>query len=169
MLQHSRGARRLGRVGLCLASVTSILVFASAASATAHEVSPTYLDQNGHFAVPLTPGEVPDGGDPGGQGSADLNLNMQLKQACFSINWKGLKARSQVTALHLHVAGPGSDGPHWIDLFNDQHLPGEDGKATGCVPTTEDKIQKVIANPAGYYLNLHSDAFTKGALRGQLH
>lgn len=167
MLQHSRGARRLGRVGLGLVSVTSMLAFAGAASAAAHEISPAYLDQNGHFEVPLTPGEVPGGGDTGGKGSAVLNLNKQLGQACFSIKWQGLQGN--VTALHLHVAGAGSDGPHWIDLFNGQNFPGTGSESNGCATTTADKIQKVIDSPTGYYLNLHSTAFPKGALRGQLH
>jgi hypothetical protein len=126
-----------------------------------------HLDQNGHFSVSMTPGEVPGGGDPGGQGSGELNLNAQQQTACFTINWKGLAG--EVTALHLHVAGAGSEGPHWIDFFNDQHIPGAAGKASGCVPTTADKIRAVIDNPANYYLNVHSTAFTKGALRGQLH
>jgi CHRD domain-containing protein len=166
MLQHGRGTRGLGRVGLCSAFVSSILVLAGSASATAHEIGPMSQDQNGRFTVQLGPQEVPEGGDPNGQGSADLNLSEQGKQACFSINWKGLKG--EVTALHLHVAAAGSEGPHWIDFFNDQHFPGADGKASGCVPTTQDKIHAVITNPAGYYLNLHSSAFPPGALRGQL-
>ena len=166
MLQYGRGTRGLGQVGLCSAFISSILVLAGSASAAAHEVGPRYQDQNGRFTVQLSPREVPEGGDPDGQGSAELNLSEQAKQACFSVNWKGLKG--EVKALHLHVAASGSEGPHWIDFFNDQQFPGADGKASGCVPTTADKIHAVIANPAGYYLNLHSTAFPSGALRGQL-
>jgi hypothetical protein len=58
---HSAGARRLGRVGLDSAFVSEILVSAGSTSATAHELSPMNQDQNGHFSVPLTPGEVPRG------------------------------------------------------------------------------------------------------------
>jgi CHRD domain len=166
MLQYSRGTRGLGRVGLCFGFISSILVVAGPTSAAAHEVGPMYQDPNGRFTVKLTPGEVPEGGDANGQGTAELNLSEPGKQACFTVDWKGLKG--EVTALHLHVAATGSEGPHWIDFFNEQHFPGADGKASGCVPTTPDKIRAVINNPAGYYLNLHSTAFPPGALRGQL-
>jgi hypothetical protein len=166
MLQHSTGIRRLGRVGLCFAFVSSLLVLTGPPSAAAHEVDSMYQAPNGRYNVQLVPREEPAGGDPDGEGSADLNLSEQGKQACFSITWKGLKG--EVTALHLHAAGQGSEGPHWIDFFNDQHFPGADGKASGCVPSTQDKIHAVIANPAGYYLNLHSTAFQPGAIRGQL-
>ena len=166
MLQHSGGTRGLGRAGLCIAFISSIFVVAGPTSAAAHEIGPRYQDPNGRFTVQLTPREVPEGGDTNGQGTAELNLSEPGKQACFTVDWKGLKG--EVTAFHLHVAAAGSEGPHWIDFFNDQHFPGADGKASGCVPTTPDKVRAVINNPAGYYLNLHSTAFPPGALRGQL-
>jgi hypothetical protein len=74
MLQQGRGTRELGRVGLCFAFVSSILVLAGS-SAAAHEIGPMYEDQNGRFTVQLSPREVPEGGDPNGQGSAELNLS----------------------------------------------------------------------------------------------
>jgi hypothetical protein len=32
----------------------------------------------------------------------------------------------------------------------------------------QDKIQTVIHDPSGFYLNMHSTEFPKGAIRGQL-
>jgi hypothetical protein len=144
-----------------------ILVFAGPASASAHEVSSRYFDRNGHFAVELTGGQVPGGGDPNGQGSATLDLKPQEETACFTINWSRLSG--EVTALHLHVAAAGSEGPHAIDFFNGQHFPGAQHMTSGCVPTTRGAINKIVSHPADYYLNVHSSAFTKGALRGQLN
>jgi hypothetical protein len=167
MPYYGRKAQRLGRVGLCLAGVSSILVFAGSADAATHEISSVIQDRDGHFTIQLSGGEVPGGGDPDGQGSGRLDLNMQQQTACFAIDWKKLKG--EVTALHLHVAARGDEGPHWIDFFNNQNFPGEDGKSSGCVSATQDKIRAVIDNPAGYYLNVHSTAFTKGAIRGQLN
>lgn len=166
MLHHSGGARGLGRIGLCFAFVSSFVVLAGSTSASAHEVSQAYQDRDGKFTIQLSGKEVPEGGDPDGKGSAQLNLNTQQQTACFTINWRGLKG--EVTALHLHVAASGSEGPHWIDFFNGQHFPGAQGESSGCVPTTQDKIRAVIANPSGYYLNAHSSEFPKGAIRGQL-
>lgn len=166
MLQHGRGTRRLGRVGVCFAFISSILTLAGPASAATHEIGPMLRDPNGHFTVALTSNEVPGGGDQGGQGSAELNLSVPGKQACFSINWKGLKEK--VTAFHLHQATQGNEGPPFIHFFDNQNFPGADGKASGCVPASPDQIRAVIANPTNYYLNLHSTAFPNGAIRGQL-
>lgn len=159
-----KGTRAMGRVGACLVAASSILVFTGPAS-TAHEVRPAY--QAGNFSVELTGEAVPGGGDPDGQGSATLDLNPQREEACFTITWSRL--RGEVTALHLHVAAPGSEGPHWIDFFNDQRFPGAQNMTSGCVPTPRDKIDAVISRPTDYYVNVHSTAFEKGAIRGQLN
>jgi hypothetical protein len=165
-VQHSSGIRTMRRVGVCLASVSSILVLAGPASAAAHEVNSAYQARNGHFDVKLTGGEVPGGGDRG-QGSGTLDLKPQEEKACYTITWKGL--RGDVTALHLHIAARGDEGPHAIDFFNNQHFPGQQSSASGCVPATRDKINAVINRPADYYLNVHSTEYPKGALRGQLN
>lgn len=166
MLHHSRGVRRLDRFGLCCACVLSVLVLGGAAPAAAGDASSKLQDQAGNFTVHLNGRDVPGGGDPDGDGSSRLELNTQQQMACANASWKGLKG--EVTALHLHVAVAGSEGPHWVDFFNDRSLPGADGTSSDCVPLTQDKIRAVIDNPTGYYLNVHSTAFPKGALRGQL-
>lgn len=160
-------------MGTCLSLmfVASSVVLAAPAAAAVHgkESSappPPLPPAAGHYSIKLSGREVPEGGDPDGQGSAKLDLNPQQEQACFSISWSGL--HGDVTALHLHEAAQGNEGPHWIDFFNNQHFPGSNSMASGCVPAARDKINAVISNPARYYLNLHSTAFEKGAIRGQL-
>lgn len=162
MLRYRRESRALSRIGLGLAGISSVLVLAGPTAAAA-----VFQDRAGHFTVQLSGREVPEGGDPGGQGSGQLDLNAQQQTACFTIHWEGLKG--EVTALHLHIAARGSEGPHWIDFFNNQHIPGTDGKSSGCVPATQDRIRAVIDNPTAYYLNVHSTAFVTGAIRGQLN
>ncbi|MDQ4011350.1 MAG: CHRD domain-containing protein, partial [Actinomycetota bacterium] len=58
--------------------------------------------------------------------------------------------------------------PHWIDFFNNQNFDGDQGKASECVRSTRERIEAVINDPSAYYLQLHSTAFDKGAVRGQL-
>lgn len=159
------GTRVMGRLGACLVSVALVLAPAGPASA-AHETSTAYQPGSSRFSIQLSGGDVPEGGDPDGQGSATLDLNPQEETACFTITWNRLDG--EVTALHLHVAARGSEGPHWIDFFNDQRFPGAQDNRSGCVPTPRDKVDAVISRPADYYLNVHSTAFKKGAIRGQL-
>lgn len=163
---YGKGVRAMGRSGVCLASVSSIVVLVGPNSAAAHEDSLAYQAGNAHFAIQLVGHEVPEGGDPDGQGSATLDLDRTRKQICFTMTWSRL--RGTVNALHLNVAARGGEGPQWIDFFDKQSLPGPRGMASGCVPTTSDKIDAVLSHPTDYYLNLDSSAFTKGAIRGQL-
>lgn len=169
-MQHRKGARRMGRVGASLAFVSSILVLTVAAPAAADEGGPAGY---GYFSVQLTGREVPGGGDPDGHGYARLDLDPEHETACFVTTWR--KVDGAVTALHLHAAHRGSEGPHWIDLFDDRHLDGARNTVSGCVHvegsprmSPRDKIQAVIHDPSGYYLNLHSTEFGDGAIRGQL-
>lgn len=154
-----------GRFGTCLAFASSLLV-AAAAPSTASAQDNAQQQGPGHFTIQLTPGEVSTGGNPGGSGSARLDLDEAGETACYFVAWKDLAG--DVTAAHLHLGPRGQDGAHAIDFFNGQHFAGGQSNASGCVPTARDKIQAIIANPAGYYINVHTTEFTTGAIRGQL-
>lgn len=167
-MQHREG--RMGRVGACLVFISSILLLTLPTPAAAEEVGPGGY---GHFSVQLTGKEVPPGGDPEGQGYARLDLDPEHETACFDIKWKRLDGA--VTAFHLHAAPRGSEGPHWIDLFNDKHFAGARNTVSGCVHVNashgmspRDKIRAVVQNPSDFYLNVHSTKFEDGAIRGQL-
>lgn len=169
-MQHREGIRRMGRVGACLAFVSSILVLTLPTPAAADEVGPAGY---GYFSVQLSGKQVPGGGDPDGQGYARLDLDPEHETACLVTTWK--KLEGAVTALHLHAGHRGSEGPHWIDFFNDKHFPGTRNTVSGCVHvdgshgmSPRDKIQAVIQDPSSFYLNIHSTAFENGAIRGQL-
>jgi hypothetical protein len=158
-MQLNKGARGMGRVGACLAFVSSAVVLAGSAPALAQQ-------DGAQFTVALSGQENVNGGDADGQGSGRLDLDPQQGTACYEITWR--KLDGEVTAFHLHAARRGSDGPHWIDFFNGQSFEGEQGKVSDCVHSTREKIEAVINDPSAYYLQLHSTAFTAGAIRGQL-
>ncbi|MGH3684882.1 MAG: CHRD domain-containing protein [Pseudonocardiaceae bacterium] len=154
----------LGRFGVCLAFASSLLVVALPSTASAHDNAQP--QGPGHFAIRLTPEEVSSGGNPGGSGSARLDLDEARETACYFLEWKNLAG--EVTAAHLHVGPRGQDGAHVIDFFNDQHFPGGNSNSSGCVPSSRDKIRAIISNPSGYYINIHTSEFKPGAIRGQL-
>jgi hypothetical protein len=167
---------KLGRVGACLAFLSSILLVAALPStALAHGDERGY--RHGAFSVWLTPGQVPGGGDRGASGFARLTLDEERELACYVLEWRHLEGF--VTAAHLHVASRGENGPHAIDLFNDEHFDGERNGVWNCVRVRDDrgheghmsareKIRDIIANPEDFYINIHTTRYKDGAIRGQL-
>jgi hypothetical protein len=169
-MQYRGVARRVRLIGLCLALVSSILGIALPAVAEAGEDSPPGY---GYFSVQLTGREVPGGGDPEGSSYVRLDLDPAHETACFVSSWK--RVDGAVTAFHLHAGRRGSEGPRWIDFFNGKHFDGARNTVSGCVHVAgsrgmspRDKIESVIHDPSGFYLNLHSTKFEDGAIRGQL-
>ncbi len=159
MQLSSKGARGMGRVGACLAFASSAVVLAGS--------TPALAQQDGaQFTVALADQENVNGGDADGQASARLDLDPQRGMACYEITWK--KLDGMVTAFHLHAGQRGTNGPHWIDFFNDQRFDGEQSKASDCVRSTRENIEAVINDPSAYYLQIHTTAFEDGAIRGQL-
>ncbi|HKR50406.1 MAG TPA: CHRD domain-containing protein [Pseudonocardiaceae bacterium] len=161
-MRHRKGVRGMGLAG---AFSVSILVFAGPAQASPHEVDVAHQDGIHRFSVQLNGAESVTPGDADGQGFARLDLDPQQGTACYEITWKQLDG--MVTAFHLHAARRGSDGPHWIDFFNNQNFAGSH-TVKDCVRSTREKIETVIEYPSSYYLQVHSTAFDKGAIRGQL-
>ncbi|MGH3899560.1 MAG: CHRD domain-containing protein [Pseudonocardiaceae bacterium] len=164
-MQRSRGARGVGFVGAFVAFASPVLVLAGPTPALAHEVNAARQDVVRHFSVELTGSESVTRGDDDGHGSARLDLDPQQGTVCYEITWT--KLDGMVTAFHLHAGRRGSDGPHWIDFFNGKNFAG-DQTVRDCVRSTPDKIDAVIKDPSAYYLQVHSTAFEKGAIRGQL-
>ncbi len=109
------------------------------------------------FNVPLSgSGEVPGPGDSDGNGFAALSID----SATNTISWN-ITANSiglPVTGAHIHKAGEGASGPIVVD-FSAQ-LSG-----SGLV---DSDLASVVADPHGFYANIHNSEFSAGALRGQL-
>jgi hypothetical protein len=91
-----------------------------------------------------------------------------MELVCLTAHWDGLAG--DVTGLHVHRAPAGETGPHHIELLNDEKLAGARNQVEFCVHPegSADALQEVVDDPDGFYLNVHSTAYPKGAIRGQL-
>jgi hypothetical protein len=103
--------------------------------------------------------EVPGPGDPDAKGTAVVTLDDAKNTACYVFTYEGL---DKVTAAHIHVGAKGVAGPPAIDFKADRN--GD----KGCVPVDPTTLKSVRDNPSGYYVNLHTDKYPAGAIRGQL-
>lgn len=98
--------------------------------------------------------EVGAPGDPDGKGKLEVGLRGTL--ICWNFTATGLDT---VLAQHIHNAAAGVGGPVVVDF---------DGNARGCRDIAAPLAADIAANPANYYGNMHTTAFTAGAIRGQL-
>jgi CHRD domain len=127
--------------------------------------APAY-GQGRPFATTLTgAAEVPGPGDPDASGTAVITLNQGQGEVCFDLSWAGIDGT--VTAAHIHVGAATEAGPVVVGLFAGAFA-GTDS-ASDCISgVSEELIKAIRQNPENYYVNVHSDVFPAGAIRGQL-
>jgi hypothetical protein len=109
--------------------------------------------------------------DTDGRGRAIVRLNPQARTVCFNVSWRNLD--DQPFASHIHTGEEGTDGPilvHFFDAASPQEaLPDQIAGVNGCardVPRSD--IRAIKDNPGQYYVNVHTESFPGGAIRGQL-
>jgi hypothetical protein len=107
--------------------------------------------------------ETPEAGDSNGTGAAQLRFNRERGRVCFTIRVNNI---DNVVAAHIHRGGRGVAGSIVVELIGG---PEEGERFTGC---TEDVsgglIRRMSRNPRGFYVNVHTEDFPGGAVRGQL-
>jgi hypothetical protein len=95
-------------------------------------------------------------------GSGVAVVTVRGTSITFSIHVQGI---STPLLAHIHRAAVGVSGPVAVDFLAPTFT---NGLATGTVTTTEEIAAGLVANPSGYYVNVHTLEFPSGALRGQL-
>jgi hypothetical protein len=106
--------------------------------------------------------EVPGPGDDDGVGQARISLYADTDIVCWRIRVRNIEVPA--TAAHIHIGPKGVSGGIVVTLS----APTPGGTSSGCVSATGSTIDDIIANPAGYYVNVHNIPFPGGAVRGQL-
>lgn len=115
--------------------------------------------------IPLTgAAEVPGPGDEDGEGFANVFLQPSEGRICYDINVNGIDG---ATAAHIHEAGPDAAGPVVVPLEAPM-MEGDGGSVDACAEADAALIERIEADPAAFYLNVHNDDHPQGALRGQL-
>jgi len=108
------------------------------------------------------PQEVPGPGDDDAIGEAWVSVDGETNMVCWSIIVAGMNLPA--SAAHIHTGAEGESGPPVVPLTE----PGIDGASVGCAEADPAVVQAILANPSGYYVNVHNADFPDGATRGQL-
>ena len=96
------------------------------------------------------------GGDLRGSGTFSAEIDPDSGDFCYTLTATGI---DKPTMAHVHTGVAGADGPPavTIDVTSDE-----------CIAVEPSVLKPIVENPAGYYVNIHTAAFPKGAVRGQL-
>jgi hypothetical protein len=130
---------------LAVAAVLALVPFAAAAQT---------------YTANLTPDAVlPDPGPSGASGFATVQISGTT--VSYNLLFSGV---ADPTAAHIHMGAAGETGGVVVDLAPSFTA----GFASGSVTADQATIDAIVADPSGYYVQLHSSAFSSGALRGQL-
>lgn len=131
----------------------------------------------------LASNEVPPtaGAEAGARGAATITFNLTRDgsgnltgaTATFDVTMSGFPSTSVINIAHIH---PGRAGVNGSVLVNTTLAPGEVTlNSNGIAQFTKANIsmtvtaaQSIMADPAGFYFNVHTAANPTGAIRGQL-
>jgi LPXTG-motif cell wall-anchored protein len=142
-------------VGRIIGVVALVLLFLIAGATTAN--ADAHL---GNFTADLS-GEnaVGDPGDPEGTGSATVVIDLDTSEVCFTITFDGIE---DPVAAHIHEGGADVNGGVVVDFDWPTSL------GDGCVTGDAAVVAAIVADPGGYYVNVHTPEFPASAIRGQL-
>lgn len=126
------------------------LVFGGALAPAAALAAPVTL------VATLTGAAETAGGDPDGSGAFSVEIDADSGDFCYSLS---ARDTDKPTMAHVHTGAAGVDGGPviTIDVTDDE-----------CIAVEPAVLKPIVENPAGYYVNVHTAAFPKGAVRGQL-
>ncbi|MFC0622654.1 CHRD domain-containing protein [Kribbella deserti] len=117
-----------------------------------------------YFAARLSGKNEVSNGDPDGRATGLVRIKGD--QVSYALRWHKTTAPK---AFHIHQGVAGTNGGVKVDFLGSD-IPAGVEAITGSVRVTDRALlDSIRANPAGFYLNLHTAEHPGGAVRGQLH
>lgn len=106
--------------------------------------------------------EVPGPGDPDGTGTASVNLEVTKRDVCFEVTVQKI---DKPVGMHIHEGEATESGGIVVALTTPEAT---DTTTKGCADADAELIGRMAANPGDFYVNVHTDTYPQGAVRGQL-
>jgi len=98
-------------------------------------------------------------GDPDGTGKFTAEIDVESGDVCFVLNVADI---GNAVAAHIHKGAVGKNGKPVLTV----EVTAEDEDS--CIAAEPDVLTLIVATPGDYYVNVHTQDFPKGAIRGQL-
>jgi hypothetical protein len=167
------------RLSFFLAALSLVVAGCSNDSSPSSPSTPT----NPTFTVDMRPAnEVPavTNAESTGTGQMTITLvvtrdsanNITAATGTFLGNFSNFPAGTTLTAAHIHPGAAGVNGSPLVNLALTQgqvvFANGSGSLSVSNVSMTPEVAQQIIANPAGYYFNIHTALNPGGVARGQL-
>ncbi len=152
--------------------LVALLCAGSAAAAAGIAFAAPVAEGGRKFVTALTGQAELDGGaltaDMDGRGTAQVFVNHGQRRVCWNLT--NLANLDTLVAAHIHEAPSNASGPIRISFFHFGQPIDLEGctEGTALHPFDRARLKDVIQNPQNYYVNIHTSAFTGGAIRGQL-
>jgi len=102
----------------------------------------------------------PDGGDKDGEADFTAELDLVAGKMCYLLEIGDLEG---VTAAHIHEGAKRQSGPPVVTLST-----ADSGGDDVCVDVDVALLKDIVKFKSKYYVNVHTEAFPAGAIRGQL-
>ena len=153
-------------------TIAGVVAFAASPAAAAHDRGDLTIGLNGA-------NEVGTEGDRNGSGQIHLDFFDAVENpavvfpgqhyVCHQLTTRNLD--SAMVALHIHQVSGTANNPRKdngtvvVNLLTETRPSGD----STCVAVDEGVFDAIQADPAAYYVNLHTPTHPAGAIRGQLH
>ncbi len=106
--------------------------------------------------------EVPGPGDPDGTGTATVNLDVTEGELCYEV---AVQKIDRPVGMHIHEGETGKSGGIVVPLTTPT---ASDTTTKGCATVDAALVGRLTATPGNFYVNVHSESYPQGAVRGQL-
>jgi hypothetical protein len=140
---------------------TRFLPVAAALAATGALLAPTAALAGGRpLSTDLIGAEEVLPADSDGMGTAHIWVNSGLGEICYHLEVANL---DMVVGAHIHRAPAGVAGPIVVPLAAPTA-----GTSSGCAEVDPALAKEIRKSPEAFYVNVHTDVYPAGAIRGQL-
>ena len=163
-MRRGMGKRALLLTGIVIAVIVGTLGVAFAG----HTNTLLFTELDGRNEVATGASNKGIVGDPNGTGEAYVfGIDGDPTTLCYILTVDKIDTAAMA---HIHKGAAGTNGPVVVNLA----APG-DGNAADCLTEGEagkfvgsQTVAEILANPSGFYVNVHNAEYPNGAVRGQL-